>query len=55
MKFKKDPMEIEDISNNKEYEKQIFQMFNYLKNSRFHIINEKLKNLQKINNNFIQI
>ena len=23
-------------------------MFNYLKNNRFHIINEKLKNLQKL-------
>ena len=38
--IQKDPMEIEDISNNKKYETEIFQMFNYLKNSRFHIINE---------------
>ena len=53
--IQKDPLEIEDISNNKKYETQIFQMFNYLKNNRFHIINEKLKNLQKINKNFIQI
>ena len=53
--IQKDPMEIEDISNNKKYETEIFQMFNYLKNNRFHIIKDKLKNLQKINNKFIQI
>lgn len=53
--IQKDPMEIEDISSDKKYETQIFQMFNYLKKKRIHIINEKLKKLQKINNKFIQI
>ena len=53
--IQKDPLEIDDLSNNEKYEVQIFEMFNYLKNCRFHIINVKIKNLQKINNKFIQI
>ncbi len=50
-----DPDEINDISNDKNFENTVNEMFNYLKENRYDIIKLKLKNLKKINNNLIQV